>query len=240
MYSFKSKVRYSEVDKNAKLKIPSIINYFQDCTTLHSETLGVGVNHLKEKDRAWVLNSWQIEFLGEAEVFSEIETGTWSYGFKGAYGYRNFVMNKGEERIVNANSLWVFTDTKNLRPVKVTEEEGSIYGAEEKLQMKEFDRKIKVIGDGIECEPFKVRKYHIDTNGHVNNEKYVEFAMEYLREDKKIKYLRAEYKKAAVYGDTICPVVYETEEELTVDLKDKEGNTYAIVQLIYLKGTGND
>lgn len=233
MYSFKSKVRYSEVDKNAKLSIPSIINYFQDCSTEHSEELGVGVDYLREKKRGWFLNSWQIEFIEDVNIFSEIEVATWSYGFKGAYGYRNFVMNKSGERVVNANSLWVFTDTEKLRPVKVGEEDGSVYGIEEKLQMKEFDRKIKVTTEGICREPFDVKKYHIDTNGHVNNEKYVEFAMEYLEETKKVKYLRVEYKKAAVYGDEIYPVVYRTKEDLTVELKDKEDSTYAIVQFIY-------
>ena len=33
MYSFKSRVRYSEVGEDKKLSLNGIINYFQDCST---------------------------------------------------------------------------------------------------------------------------------------------------------------------------------------------------------------
>lgn len=231
MFSFKSTVRYSETDSKGKLSIPSIINYFQDCTTCHSNMLGVGVDYLKEKNKAWVLNSWQIEFLDEVSAFEEIEVGTWSYGFNKAYGYRNFVMNHNEKRVVNANSLWIYTDTESFMPVKVPTEEGEVYGYEPKLEMKEFDRKIKVTGEMLRMEPFTIRKYHIDTNGHVNNGRYIEFATEYA-DCENIRYLRAEYKKSAVYGDEIYPVLYTEDNVKTVVFEDKDGKVYANVQFM--------
>lgn len=79
---------------------------------------------------------------------------------------------------------------------------------------------------------FSVRKYHIDTNGHVNNVKYVQFAMEYLNEGDRIRVLRAEYKKPAKYGDIIYPVIYKEEKVLTVSLNDMEGDVFARVQFI--------
>ena len=33
MYQFKSRVRFSEVDSQLNMTLPSIINYFQDCST---------------------------------------------------------------------------------------------------------------------------------------------------------------------------------------------------------------
>ena len=39
MYTFQSQVRYSELDSDRKLSIASIVDYFQDCSTFHSETL---------------------------------------------------------------------------------------------------------------------------------------------------------------------------------------------------------
>lgn len=230
MYSFKSRVRYSEINKEGILDIPSILNYFQDCSTFQSEHLGVGMDYLKKEKRAWVLNSWQIEFLHDVGIFEDIEIGTWSYGSKGVYGYRNFVLNRNGQRAVNANTIWVFTDMETGMPVKVQPKDVEIYGIEPQIEMTDYGRKIKTEGEGKKESEFSVRKYHIDTNGHVNNVKYVQFAMEYLDDMRKVKVLRAEYKKSARYGDIISPVIYKEENAMTVSLNDKYGDVYARVQ----------
>ena len=122
MYSFQNKVRYSEVNKELRLNIPSIVNYMQDCSFFQSESLGVGVDFLNEIHRAWVLNSWQIDILRDILVCQDIKIGTWAYDAKGVYGYRNFVIRTMEDKpLVNANSLWVLLNTETGRPDKVTE-----------------------------------------------------------------------------------------------------------------------
>ena len=60
--------------------------------------------------------------------------------------------------------------------------------------------------EGIKGIPVKVRKYHIDTNHHVNNCQYVQMAVELLEEngvETDFQSLRVEYKKSAVYGDIL-------------------------------------
>ena len=153
------------------------------------------------------------------------------------YGYRNFVIRTLEDRpLVNADSLWVFVDTESGKPVKVTPEDIDVYEREEKIDMEYLGRKIKVQGEGVEKDPVYIKKYHIDTNGHVNNSWYVWFAMEFVPDDemihgRKINRLRVEYKKSAMYRDIIYPVVYEQEDAITVALNDEQGSSYAIVQL---------
>lgn len=238
MYSYNAKVRYSEVNRQGKLSIPSVVNFMQDCSTFQSEHLGIGLEYLMEHKKAWVLNSWQIEFLEEIDVCQDIRVGTWAYDAKGIYGYRNFVIRTPEDRpLVNANSLWVYVNTDTGRPIKVTPEDVAPYGKEPKIDMDYMDRKIKIIGEGKSETPFSVRKYHIDTNGHVNNSWYIQFAMEYIPDDNmihgsKINCLRVEYKKSAMYGDEIHPVIYTGERDITVALNGNEGDTFAIVQLI--------
>ena len=48
MYTFESRIRYSETDSDGKLAMASLINYFQDCSTFQSEDLGLGVECLQE------------------------------------------------------------------------------------------------------------------------------------------------------------------------------------------------
>ena len=61
MYAFESRVRFSEIDTSERLTLPALVNYFQDCSIFQSEELGLGIDSLKEKKRAWVLTAWQIE-----------------------------------------------------------------------------------------------------------------------------------------------------------------------------------
>ncbi len=80
-------------------------------------------------------------------------------------------------------------------------------------------------------ETFPVHKYHIDTNRHVNNGKYVSMAQEYLPQGFKIGKMRTEYRKAAVYGDIIHPFTAEEPGKTVVNLADEQGKPYAVVEL---------
>ena len=132
-YSFSGRVRYSEIGENGLLTLPGILNYFQDCSTFHSEAAGLGVKVLKEKNKFWVLSAWQVivnryPYLGE-----EIVTSTWPYGFRGFMGFRNFTMDTAEgERLAYANTFWTFIDGKNGLPCKLSAEYTEGYGLEEK------------------------------------------------------------------------------------------------------------
>ena len=231
MYTFDSRVRYSEISKEGTLALGSIINYMQDCSTFQSEDLGIGVEYLKEQKKVWLLNSWQLQIEKLPVLGERITVGTWAYGFKGMYGYRNFVINdKNGKHLVKANSIWVFYDLEKGRPAKVTEETLEAYGNEPKLDMEYTGRKVPMPEGGIQKDPFPVRKYQIDTNGHVNNGQYIRMAQECIPTLSVITGLRAEYKKSAVFGDCIYPVVVvKAEEGYTVSLNDKEGKAYAVI-----------
>lgn len=42
-YSFKGRVRYSEIGEDGCLTLPGIQNYYQDCCTFQSENIGQGM-----------------------------------------------------------------------------------------------------------------------------------------------------------------------------------------------------
>ena len=92
MYTFHSRVRYSETAEDGRLSLHSAVNYFQDCSTFQSEELGVGVKALQEAHHAWLMNSWQVVLANRPALGEEIAVSTWAYGFKGCYGYRNFLI----------------------------------------------------------------------------------------------------------------------------------------------------
>lgn len=232
MYQFDSKVRYSEVDANRELTWSALLNYFQDCSVFQSESLGRGIEYLAKNHQAWILSSWQICLNRMPKLAERITVSTWPYEMKAFYGYRNFCMDAEDgTRLAYANSMWVLMDTQSGRPIKVSDEITDAYGMEPALPMERMGRKISIPQDMKEVRSLVVPKDFIDTNQHMNNEKYVMLAMEFLPEGFTVGQLRAEYRREAHLGDTICISVSEQQDTFTVLLAGEDGKPYAVVEM---------
>ena len=109
----------------------------------------------------------------------------------------------------------------------IPEEYGGLYQMEEPIEMERFGRKIPIPDSYEEWEPIVVPNYFIDTNHHMNNAKYILMGEEFLPEGFEVHRIRAEYKKAAVLGDTICPSVAAESSCVSVKLCDESGEAYA-------------
>lgn len=231
MYTFDSRIRYSETDSEGRLTMASLINYFQDCSTFQSEELGAGVEYLKENHLVWVLSSWQIVVERYPRLCERVTIGTQPYDLKGFLGYRNFAMlDESGEYVAKANSLWSLLDTETGKPCQVPEGLFQKYQLAPKLEMEYAPRKIAVPQKETAFEPIVVKKHHLDTNHHVNNQQFVGIAMDYLPANFCIGQLRAEYKKQAFLDDILIPCVAEDEERIVVALRDETGAPYVIVE----------
>ena len=233
MYAFDSRIRYSETDSEGRLTLNALLNYFQDCSTFHSEDVGLGIGYMKEIGQVWVLSAWQIVVNRYPQLGEKVRIVTLPYELKAFLGYRNFAMldEKGEY-IAKANSLWSLLDVTTGKPVIVNEAMRKGYVADEKLDMDYAPRKITVPEGGQLLESIVVKKHHLDTNHHVNNGQYVNIAMEYLPDDFVIRQMRAEYKKQAFLEDVLHPYVVQTENGYIIFLQDEEGRPYVSVEFL--------
>lgn len=231
MYTFDSRVRYSETDSEGKLTMASLINYFQDCSTFHSEDVGLGIRYLAEHKLVWVLCSWQIIVERFPRLGEKVAIGTQPYDMKGFLGYRNFWMSDREGRaLAKANTLWSLLSTETGKPVAVPAQMAEKYGIGPKLEMEYESRKIPVPAGASEREAVTVKKHHLDTNHHVNNQQFVNIAMDYLPEEFAVHQLRAEYKRQAFLDDVLVPYVAEEDGKVVVSLTDPSGAAYVIVE----------
>ena len=230
MYSFTTRVRYSEVDASLRLTYPAIINYFQDCSIFHSEDLGIGIDFLQKEHRVWLMNSWQIQSLRVPRHGETLHVNTWPYDFKSMFGYRNFTLTDEEgSLLVVANSVWVYADTETGRPTKLDPAYASRYPLDPPYPMEYAPRKIEIPADGTPASPIPVTESHLDSNHHVNNGQYVAMASALLP-SADYKNLRVEYKKSAQLGDVIYPRVTATEDSCTIVLAAEDGTAYAIAE----------
>lgn len=236
MYRMDARVRYSEVDEKRRIKLISILDYFQDCCTFQSEDVGGGIGFLQEMQRAWLLASWQIVIREYPKLGEKIQVCTMPYDFKGLYGFRNMLLeNEAGEVLAYANSNWIFVDTLTGKPARIPKEVAEAYELDEPYPMERAHRKIWVPEHLVEKREIPVHRFCIDTNHHVNNGKYVLIAEEFLPADFKVGELRVEYRKAAMLGDILYPLVEELEDRVTVVLADQEKNPYAIIEFFRRK-----
>lgn len=232
MYSFSSTVRYSECDEHAQLGIVALINYLQDCSTFHTESLGLGISHMAEHHFAWLLAAWQIEIDALPRFCDPITVSTWCYDMKRTYALRNFQISAPDGTpYVRADSMWFTFDTADERPIRIPESEAPYLSDEPRLDMPPTKRKLSVEGPYRAALPLQVSEQHLDTNRHVNNAQYVLMALQALEQDVVLHRICVQYRQQAHLGDTIYPRIYENNAGLSVALCDEQGEPYAIIEL---------
>ena len=227
MYTWDSRVRFSEIGEDKRLTLDGILNYFQDSSTFHSEDIGNGMEVVESLQRVWVLSSWQIVVNEYPKIGEHIKLGTWPYDFNRFLGGRNFIMYGDDGRVLAyANSLWTYLNSENGRPARVDDRILELYTLEPKYDMVYADRKIALPDEMTTQNAFPVEVYHLDTNHHVNNGQYINIASDYLPEGFDIYQIRAEYKKQAHLGDVFQPYVVTEPEKIVVSLRDENGSVY--------------
>jgi acyl-ACP thioesterase len=213
-----------------------LLNYFQDCTTFHSEDIGLGYHRLQERGLVWLMTAWQIIAFRYPALYEDIIIGTAPHDFRGVLGYRNFwLTNEAGERLACANSVWTMFDIEKNRPTKLPQDIVDGYTLSEKLPMDYADRKIAVPAGGTLVDFIEVLPHHIDSNNHVNNAQYVSMVLDFLAglRSGTVRQLRAEYRKSAVLGDVMHFMYHPGDSTELVSLQDGEGSVYCTVELQY-------
>ena len=244
MYTFTSKIRYSEIDETGRLSVPAAIDYLQDASTFHAESVGQGLAHATDTGRAWMLAAWKIEIRKLPALGDPICVNTWPTGYKGLFSNRNFTIRAAdadadEAPCLQADSLWFLYDAATGRPCRMSDEHLAAFldhdDFEPALNMDAPQRRIRLPKDAIaiDAAPVRVATTHIDTNHHVNNAQYVGMAIDALleyppaqraqqalvnRSENSPVTVDVQYSRAATRGQTIYPHIYQDDAGLYCEL----------------------
>ena len=230
MYKYEDKVRYSDVDRVGKVPAYQVLNYFQNASTEESEVVGKGVDYMMKQHKGWVLIGYKIKFNRHIKYDEEIIVGTEPTAFRGFFGRRNYcVMDKDQNYIIKADTLWTLIDTEKRAPVRLTEEDFLGYTLGEAFDDVKASRKLSFKSEGVEQEPVKVLKSFIDNNGHMNNTNYLRVAYEYIPEMSEAEEIEIAFVKEAVEGQEMIPYVHQEENARGVCFKSTDGEVLANV-----------
>lgn len=232
MFSVKKTVGYSDTDADGNLSFPSLVDYLQDCGSFHMNSIEPLQKKFDENHMGLFLAFMQVDIKRYADYGEELTINTWAWDMKNTFGLRNYTVYDVKERLCACSyAVGVFVDVISGRPAKLSEETLAKIPLEEKFDMEYTPRKISIPPSTPEIkETIKVRRYHLDTNKHVNNARYIDIAGEFTEETFKPRRIRAEYKMPAKLGENIFPKVYNKENGGNlVYLLHKSGKPYALI-----------
>lgn len=217
-FSKKYEINYYDVDYKLQCKLPSIVNYLCDIGNNQSEVLGETIEALTEKKMAWVFYQYDINIIEYPKYRDVITIETEGIGFNRFYAYRKYTIYNEEGKVlVNALALFFLINIEKRRPMRVSDEQIKVYGAEGLDKVKIDMGKIDSIEREDNIKDFNIRYSDIDSNGHVNNAKYFEWAIESVPvdviKDYKIERVRVIFEKETTYGNNIKAKVEIKEEK---------------------------
>lgn len=144
------------------------------------------------------------------KYLDEISIKTIPYGFKKFYAYRRYeIINAEGELLGEAVALFFLININKRRPMRIPEEEYNLYGVDpnknENVKMEDI---LEIDEDENNFKKrFNVRYSDIDSNGHVNNVNYVEWAIESVPlevvKNFNIERIKIIFEKESIYGDEV-------------------------------------
>lgn len=230
-------VKYLDVDKDRKLSNRAIVNYLQDTAVYHADSLGDGVNSVDKTHTVWLLLNWKIRVFDRPKCEDKIKINTWARKMEKCYSLRDFEIFSGNNKVAIATSRWVLVNDKTGKIERVSEELKEKYNLidqcvfEDKMveKLKEPENMQLMYEDTI-------GRTRIDTNNHLNNLYYLDYAIESLPEEvyenSTFNNIEIMYKKEIKYKEKIkCLYKYENNEHIVAIKSEDLKTLHAIIKL---------
>lgn len=184
VFTYKTHIRYQDIDADNKLSNKGILNILSEAAGLHSEKVGYSVNEIEKTGYSWMILNWNIKAMKRPRWDTEVVVKTWPRKFEKVSSWRDFEMydNNGE-LIVIGSSEWVLIDVKKQRISRITDEMCKEYGIVPKSVFEEECDKLKEGENMQKVYEYIARRRDIDSNQHVNNIVYLDFAYDAFPEN---------------------------------------------------------
>lgn len=112
------RVRHYEMDALGHVNNAVYQNYLEQAAIEHSESLGFNFELYQQLGGVFVMRRVEIDYLRPAVASDTLEITTWLEEIRGTRARRRYEIRKQnkDDLLVTAEALWVWVDTKTMRP----------------------------------------------------------------------------------------------------------------------------
>jgi medium-chain acyl-[acyl-carrier-protein] hydrolase len=235
-------IPYFLIGKDRKLRVTALLQFLEDMAIRHSEFCGVGLDYYHDNGVAWVLAKWDVEIYSYPEFNQQITITTVPTSFRSYFGFRLLEVRSEEgELLAKAHTLWVFVDTVRKKPIPVTDELVRAYGLtrDQKAPLA-IEAPTPPESEEMAAQ-FEVRPADIDTNRHVNNIRFVEWALDTLpvdfTESHSVRRVLVDYRKEITFGEQVTANADMLRSDEMITTRHQISGTKKTASLITFKWT---
>lgn len=180
IFERKYSVNVFNTDLTGRISPGAVFNFFEDIAGRHAVELGWGRDDLMTNGFFWALSRMVVKVERLPMAWDDVTLRTWPRGTETIFALRDLEMYDAEgKRLAAASSSWVIVDyhtRKAQRPDKTLSNMNNRFPEQRALDTNA--RKVPPLPAGEhEMTRLKVKLDDIDVNRHVNNARYVHWAV---------------------------------------------------------------
>ncbi|MDR0368416.1 MAG: hypothetical protein LBH82_04670 [Bacteroidales bacterium] len=166
-------------DFSQKMSPIALFCFLQESAWRHADSKGFGWRHLAEKQQFWVLAKVHAIIHRMPNWTEEIRLETWGKQPELLTAFRDFeLFDHDNKTVISATSSWHILDMLSHRPT-ATKDFADRFPIIDRYAIDKKPEKISIPAtDAIQGNVFAVKPSDIDMNQHVNNTRYVQWAMD--------------------------------------------------------------
>lgn len=211
-YREKYTIRSSEVAPDGKAKLQSICDLLQETAGNQALRLNFDISQLREQNLTWVLHRLHVKMDAFPAWRDEITIETWPSSGDTLRAYRDFViMDAKDNEIGKCLSYWLMINIESRRPVRIPEDVLKMAPSDTDHVLEVQKGRIDFDKEPAGSKTFRVRRSDLDMNEHVNNVKYIEWALEALPSDYRPEKIDIEFLSECREDDVLISEFTDTE-----------------------------
>lgn len=173
-------IRSFDADLNGNCKLTSLLQYFQEVAWHHAEYCRFGYFDLLKKNKFWILSGLEIQIHEYPRWEDEIEVATWPKGIDRLFALRDFEMKKNNTLFCKGTTTWLVVDsnTQRIQKPEIVFENFNDFLYQDAIQRRPI--KVEENTPNTIASSITARYSDLDVNKHVNNVRYVQWAIDSL------------------------------------------------------------
>ncbi len=203
-------VTFFETDIKERLEFGYLLAFLQDTAIRHSAAIGYGIEKLLERKRGWIILNWHICIDKMPCIGDKLSIATWCGKCGRHQAERSFTaQNDKGEMLAYAVTNWAFIDLEKRKPAVIPPEMEEVFKSDipnviekEKYRIRKPEEADFYYGRSI-----AVSRSDLDTNEHVNNTRYLVWAMDAVSDEIYDNYdlfdVKVTYRKESKKGDVL-------------------------------------